>query len=87
VRDVAVFGIPDVEFGERVLACVQPADLHADHQELEQALDKHCREHLAGFKRPRAYRFETALPRDLNGKLYKRRLRDEYWSSRPSQLI
>lgn len=87
VRDAAVFGIPDAEFGERVLACVQPVDPRSDHQELEQALDQHCRAHLAGFKRPRAYRFEAALPRDANGKLYKRRLRDEYWSSRSSRLI
>jgi long-chain acyl-CoA synthetase len=87
VQDAAVFGIPDAEFGERVLACVQPADPQADHRELEQSLDKHCRAQLAGFKRPRAYRFEATLPRDANGKLYKRRLRDEYWSSRPSRLI
>ena len=87
VQDAAVFGIPDPEFGERVLACVQPADLQADHGELEQSLDKHCRAQLAGFKRPRTYRFEAELPRDANGKLYKRRLRDEYWSSRPSRLI
>jgi long-chain acyl-CoA synthetase len=87
VLDVAVFGVPDDEFGERVFACVQPADPEADAGQLEAALDAHCRTHLAGFKRPRGYRFDSALPRDANGKLYKRRLRDEYWSSRSSKLI
>ena len=87
VLDVAVFGVPDDEFGERVFACVQPADPDADPAALEFALDAHCREHLAGFKRPRGYRFDAALPRDANGKLYKRRLRDEYWSSKASRLI
>ena len=41
-----------------------------------------CRERLASYKCPRNVRFVTALPRDPNGKLYKRRLREPYWEGR-----
>jgi len=87
VADVAVFGIPDEEFGERVLACVQPKAATWDTAELDASLDQFCRERLAGFKQPREYRFEPELPRDANGKLYKRYLRDPYWAGHASRVI
>jgi long-chain acyl-CoA synthetase len=72
VRDAAVVGLPDDEFGERVAAIVEcdpgtgrpPGELRAD-------LDRHCRRSLAGFKVPREYRFVPALPREDTGKLRK----------------
>jgi long-chain acyl-CoA synthetase len=81
VRDAAVFGVPDEEYGERVLAVVEleeecgllPDDVPA-------ALDGLCRRHLAGFKRPRSYRVVDRLPREPTGKLNKRALRDPYWA-------
>ncbi|MGW6459399.1 acyl-CoA synthetase [Streptomyces sp. NPDC055078] len=87
VTDVAVFGIPNTEFGEEVLAVVQPADSHDGGPELGDELIAYCREHLAGFKVPRRVDFVTALPRDPNGKLYKRRLRDEYWQGHTGTLV
>jgi len=80
VRDVAVFGVPDDEFGEQVKAAVELEDTDAPSDELAAALLAHCREHLAGYKVPRSIDFEQALPRMPTGKLAKRVLRDRYWA-------
>lgn len=76
VRDCAVFGIPDDEFGEALAAHIEaepdarlePADLRAQ-----------LATRLAKFKVPSVIRIEPALPREDNGKIYKRRLSDPYW--------
>jgi long-chain acyl-CoA synthetase len=73
VRDVAVIGVPDDEYGERVTALVE---LHDPAREPPwTALDEHCRRSLAGFKVPRQYRAVAALPRESTGKIRKDRLR------------
>ncbi|KAA2265809.1 AMP-binding protein [Solihabitans fulvus] len=69
VRDVAVIGIPDEEFGERVLAVVQLCGGLIGDTEAAEVLARHCRERLAGFKVPRAWRVVERLPRDDAGKL------------------
>jgi len=78
VKDCAVFGIPDEEYGE-VLAThielVPGAHLH------ESAVREHLRGRLAGFKIPRVVRFDAELPREDNGKIYKRRISDPYWQA------
>jgi len=82
VIDVAVFGVPNDEFGEEVKAVVQPAAMPADAEAgrlLERELIAFCREHLADIKCPRSVDFRTELPRHPTGKLYKRLLKDEYW--------
>lgn len=77
VADVAVFAVPDKEFGEQVKAAVVLADgAGADTD----ALDAHARERLAGFKVPRSYDFVPSLHRDPSGKLRKQLLRDRYWN-------
>jgi acyl-CoA synthetase (AMP-forming)/AMP-acid ligase II len=76
VLDVAVFGIPDDEWGESVYAVVQPKqDGALDLDELRGFVD----ERLAGYKRPRGYELRDELPRTDAGKLLKRVLRDEFW--------
>ena len=84
VIDVAVFGIPNDEFGEEVKAVVQPTVMPATPEEaktLERILIEHCKASLASFKCPKSVDFRTELPRHPTGKLYKRLLKDEYWAA------
>jgi long-chain acyl-CoA synthetase len=80
VADVAVFGIPHPEWGEEIKAVVQPADGVTPGAELTDELLDYARGRLARFKLPRTVDYVSELPRDPNGKLYKRRLRDPYWA-------
>jgi len=84
VRDVAVIGIPDAEWGESVKAVVELADGYAPSRQLEGELIELCRERLAHYKCPRSVEFRDALPRTDTGKLFKRLLRDEYWRDAPA---
>jgi fatty-acyl-CoA synthase len=87
VVDVAVIGIPDREMGEAVKAVVQLSDPAAASQELEAELLAYCRSELATYKCPRSVDFVDQLPRDDNGKLYKRLLRERYWEGHDSRVI
>jgi long-chain acyl-CoA synthetase len=84
VVDVAVFGVPNEDFGEEVKAVVQPRQMPAnldDAASLSAELIRYCREHLADVKCPRSVDFREELPRHPTGKLYKRLLKDEYWQA------
>jgi long-chain acyl-CoA synthetase len=87
VYDVAVFGIPDPEMGERVHAVVQPTVLDDAGPDLERELLAYCREHLSHYKCPQAVDFDPELPREQTGKLYKRLLRDRYWGDKTSRIV
>ena len=75
---MAVFGIPNVEFGEEVKAVVQPIQWPADEKVVEQELLVWLREFLSPVKVPRSIDFVQELPRLDNGKLYKRYLQQQY---------
>ena len=79
VADAAVYGIPDDEFGEQVMASVELVAGATVDGDLETSLIEHCREHLAGYKVPRRLEVVGVLPRQPTGKLYKRLLRDPHW--------
>ena len=82
VVDVAVFGVPNDDFGEEVKAVVQPVEMPADDdaaRALSAELIAYCKTQLADVKCPRSIDFRTELPRHPTGKLYKRLLKDEYW--------
>jgi acyl-CoA synthetase (AMP-forming)/AMP-acid ligase II len=84
VADVAVFGVPNDEFGEEVKAVVQPVAMPTSDDEakaLERELIAFCRSQLADLKCPRSIDFRPDLPRHPTGKLYKRLLKDEYWKA------
>nr|WP_205807986.1 AMP-binding protein [Micromonospora sp. HNM0581] len=76
VRDAAVTGEPDDEYGERVVAVVELDPQRLDPADGAQVLDEFCRRSLAGFKVPRRWRFVAELPRDGTGKLRHDVLRD-----------
>ncbi|MEO6157372.1 MAG: AMP-binding protein, partial [Ilumatobacteraceae bacterium] len=84
VYDVAVFGVPNDDFGEEVKAVVQPVTMPESPQEaaaLTKELIAFCRSELADVKCPRTIDYREELPRHPTGKLYKRLLKDEYWKA------
>jgi long-chain acyl-CoA synthetase len=82
VGDAAVFGIPDEDWGEQVKAVIEPAPDVESSPELAEEILRFCSERIAKFKCPRSIDFIAEMPRDPNGKLYKRKLRDPYWQGR-----
>jgi fatty-acyl-CoA synthase len=80
VLDAAVVGAPHDEMGEEVRAVVQLLEPATASDALAEELIQLCRAHLAKHKCPRAVDFDPSLPRQDNGKLYKRKVRDRYWA-------
>ncbi len=83
VAAVAVIGVPDPIWGERVHAVVVP---QSDQQVDLGALQSHCRERLAGYKCPRSVEFVDSLPLSGAGKVLKRVLRARYQSAKEHQV-
>jgi long-chain acyl-CoA synthetase len=76
VRDCAVFGIPDEEFGEALAAAVQTeTDSNLESEDVR----RYLQERIANYKVPRVITFHAELPREESGKIFKRRLRAPYW--------
>jgi long-chain acyl-CoA synthetase len=82
VNDAAVFGIPNEDWGEEVKAAIQLVDGVEAGPQAEQSILEFCAGKLAKYKTPRSIDFVQDFPRDPNGKVYKRRLRDPYWAGR-----
>jgi acyl-CoA synthetase (AMP-forming)/AMP-acid ligase II len=75
VYEVAVFGIPDDQWGESVHAVVVPARDGVT----EEDVTSFARQHLAGYKVPRSVSFAAELPKTGSGKVLKRQLREPFW--------
>ena len=86
VVDVAVIGVPNEEFGEEVKAVVELAGNEPGSDALASELINLCRDQLSHVKCPRSVDFAT-LPRHPTGKLYKKQLRDQYWSGHTSRIV
>ena len=82
VVDVAVFGVPDDEWGESVKAAVELQPGVVPSAELALELIAFARDRLASYKVPRTIDFEERLPRLDTGKILTRQLRDPYWRDR-----
>jgi long-chain acyl-CoA synthetase len=81
VVDCAVFGVPDVELGEQLMAVVETRTRVPPDE-----LSGFCRDHLADFKVPAYVELVDELPRQPNGKVLKRILREEHWAGRPTRI-
>ena len=83
VHDCAVFGIPDPEFGETLMAVVEPqAGTTLDLADIRARL----KTSLADYKVPRHIGIRTGLPREDSGKIFKRKLRAPYWEHAGRQI-
>ncbi len=86
VADVAVFGIPNEEWGEEIKAVVEPAAGVAGDEALAAELTEFLNGRIARYKLPRSIDFVKEMPRDPSGKLYKRKLREPYWAGRAKAI-
>jgi long-chain acyl-CoA synthetase len=76
VQDCAVFGIPDAEYGEALMALVEP---QPGARLTPEEIARYLQGFLTGFKLPRLIEIRESLPREDSGKIFKRRLRAPYW--------
>ncbi|HXJ79107.1 MAG TPA: AMP-binding protein [Candidatus Methylomirabilis sp.] len=83
IEDVAVFGVPDDDWGERVHAAIQ---VRAGARPSAEDVIAFARQHLAGYKVPREVSFHDDFPRDHAGKLLKRVLREPHWAGRANRV-
>jgi acyl-CoA synthetase (AMP-forming)/AMP-acid ligase II len=83
VAEVAVIGVPDDKWGERVTALIVPAE---GAQVSEEEIIAHCRGKIAGYKIPKSVEFRDAIPRTATGKIQKFKLREQYWSASDRQV-
>ncbi len=81
VGDCTVIGIPDEEWGESVLGIVEPRAPVSEDE-----LIAFCRANLAHYKCPKRIEFLDTMPRDPNGKVRKRELRDRHWAGRDRKI-
>ncbi len=83
VRDCAVFGIPNDEWGECLHAVVE---LEPGSEALETELLAHLESRVARYKLPRSMEFVRELPREPSGKIFKRKLREPFWRDRATAI-
>jgi long-chain acyl-CoA synthetase len=86
VREVAVVGAPDREWGERVVCAVVPISSGGEREMLRADLVRLCRERLAGYKLPREWLWLDELPKSAYGKVLKRELRDRLWEGHERRI-
>jgi acyl-CoA synthetase (AMP-forming)/AMP-acid ligase II len=83
VAEVAVIGVPDEKWGEKVTALVVRAE---GAEVTEEEIIAHCRGRIAGYKLPKQVEFRDAIPRTATGKIQKFKLRESFWSAADRQV-
>lgn len=83
VYEACVFGVPDDTWGEAVKAAVV---LKPGSNVSPEALFEHCKSLLADFKKPRSIKLLTELPKNANGKIARKELKDPYWAGLERQI-
>jgi len=83
VREVAVIGVPDPKWGEAIKAVVS---IVQGQSVTAEELVAFCRDHVAGYKKPRSVDFVDDLPKNNYGKILKRELRAQYWGDRERKV-
>jgi long-chain acyl-CoA synthetase len=83
VKDCAVFGIPDDDYGEQLCAYVASQE---DEPISAEDVKAFLRRHIAGYKIPKLIEFRAELPREDSGKIFKRKLRAPYWEDAGRQI-
>jgi long-chain acyl-CoA synthetase len=86
VGDVAVFGIPHADWGEEVKAVIEPLAGAEPGPALTDEILTWAADKLAKYKTPKSIDYIEEMPRDPNGKLYKRKLRDPYWEGQERSI-
>ena len=83
ISESCVIGIPDERWGETVKAVVV---LRQGMKATGDEIMHFCQDRLAGFKRPRSVDFTAALPRNANGKISRKDVREPYWQGRARRV-
>ncbi|NIU82373.1 MAG: hypothetical protein GWN17_02235 [Candidatus Korarchaeota archaeon] len=83
VKEAAVIGIPDSEWGEGVHAIIVLKD---GEMATEQEIINFCKKHMASYKKPKSIEFLKSLPVSAYGKILKRELRERYWLGRERKV-
>ena len=87
VADVAVFGIPNKDMGEEIKCVVELMDGYEAGDDIADRIRAYYQDKMAKQKWPHSIDFTTEMPRDPNGKLYKRKLRDPYWEGHEGKIV
>lgn len=86
IRDVAVFGIPNADTGEEIKAVIEVEDGVPENDATRADIMSFVKDQMAKQKWPHSIDF-APMPRDPNGKLYKRKLKDPYWEGHEGKIV
>ena len=87
VQDIAVFGIPNEDKGEEIKAVIELIPGTEPSDTVRDDIIAFYQDKMAKQKWPHSIDFSDSLPRDPNGKLYKRKLKDPYWEGRSGKIL
>ena len=87
VQDIAVFGIPNKDMGEEIKAVIELIPGVKPSEEVKNDIIAFYQDKMAKQKWPHSIDFTDDMPRDPNGKLYKRKLRDPYWEGHSGRIV